>query len=787
MRIKAGLRAHLGLAGALGASLMLAGRAAAQDAGAAIPVSGADSPVAAVSGTELPQVLVTARKREERQQDVPASITAFTGTQLDALGIKDIRDLGTYVPGLQFTDLAGYNLIYLRGVGTDAFIPSADPSVATYLDGVYFPSGHSVAQSFGAVERVEVLKGPQGTLFGRNSTGGAVSIITENPGDTPELSIQASDTPRFDERRARVYAAAPLSSWLSASVSGFYDRARNYYTRDPASGPPLPAEVNDGARLKLVLHDRQDLSLIVSGLLMRQTGTSTTTAANTHPSPILGALIPAETRDYVVTANSGPSLTTQTRALYAVAEWKQPWLNTKLSGSDYYVNAYNYVYDFDGSALPIATYAADSEFQRITTGELQLSSNKTSWGASWLNWVGGLYYLHSKGGYNPGWLQLINIDLPTNSLGVQNLFGLLPAGLGNLLDAVPSLSSGATFYFTGLIGAQSYAGYLQATASPCKWLNFTLGGRYQDEKRSLLRSDVGLRNLGGGLTTVISYAPRSSSAANFSPKATLDLHLGEDAMLYASFSQGYKSATYNIINIYTQPTYVDPEKVTAYELGIKSDWLHHLVRANAAVFRNEINNLQTGFVSLTSGGAINFENAGHARVLGAELDTDVVPLPHWDRGLEITGAASWLHARYTSYVNGSGYDDSTGLAFGPTNNDGRNFDGNRIVRTPVFTSTLGLNQGFKVPGGRFNAAVEWYHNSGYYYLAQNSPVSYEPRYNLINAHLSYLYSPWGTRLTVFGQNLNNKRYDLAQFHTDFGREDTLAPPLTVGVRLDIDL
>ena len=156
-------------------------------------------------------------------------------------------------------------------------------------------------------------------------------------------------------------------------------------------------------------------------------------------------------------------------------------------------------------------------------------------------------------------------------------------------------------------------------------------------------------------------------------------------------------------------------------------------------------------------------------------------------GLDITGAASWLDAHYTSYDNGSGYDETTGLAFGPTNGDGRNFSGNRIVRTPVFTSTLGLNQGFKLFRGRFNIAAEWYHNSGYYYLAQNSPVSYEPRYNLINAHVSYLYSPWGTRLTVFGQNLNNKRYDLAQFHTDFGREDTLAPPLTVGVKIDIDL
>lgn len=758
--------------------------------GLAVLASGAaadDAPPAAPSSSDtvqLKELTVTARKREEKAQDVPASISVFTGKHLDALGLQDFRDLGEYVPGLQFTDLAGYNIIYLRGVGTDAFIPSADPSVAAYLDGVYFPSGHSVAQSFGAVDRIEVLKGPQGTLFGRNSTGGALSIVTRNPGDEPELSLQAGYG-RFNDWRARVYAAAPLTDWAGASISGFYNRADNDYHRDAANGAPLPDEVNDGARVKLLLHPSEALSLTLSGLLMRQTGTSTTTSANTHPSPLLGALIPAEKRDYVVTANTGPSLTTSTRAFYGILDWKQPWFDTRLLGSSYFVNAYNYVYDFDASALPIATYAADSEFQRITTGELQLTSNATSWGASWLKWVGGFYYLNSRGGYNPGWLQLVNINLPTQGLGT--LFDLLPPVLRNAVDTLPSLSNGATFYFTGLIGAESYAGYLQTTISPTSWLNLTLGGREQQERRTLIRSDVGLRNFGGGLTTVISYAPRSSTVHNFSPKATLDVRLDRDLMAYASFAQGFKSATYNIINIYTQPDYVVPEKVTSYELGIKSDWFHRHLRVNTAVFRNEISNLQTGFVSLTSGGAINFENAGHARVLGAEVDALTVPLPQWDRGLTLTSSGSWLDARYTDYRNGSGYDETTGLAFSAQNGDGRTFTGNRIVRTPMFTGTLGLSQLVHIGVGAVEIAGDWYHNSGYYYLAQNSPVSYEPRYNLFNARLSWLYAPWRVRLTVFGDNLADKRYDLAQFHTDFGREDTLAPPRTVGVRLNLDL
>src|SRR5690606_2882915 len=122
------------------------------------------------------EIVVTAQKREENLQDVPISIQACSADQLDAGGLMTVRDLALATPSLQFTELASYSLIYLRGVGTDMFVASADPSVATYIDGLYFPSSHSMAQSFGALERVEALKGPPGTLFGRNSTGGATSV-----------------------------------------------------------------------------------------------------------------------------------------------------------------------------------------------------------------------------------------------------------------------------------------------------------------------------------------------------------------------------------------------------------------------------------------------------------------------------------------------------------------------------------------------------------------------------------------------------------------------------------
>ncbi|MDB5969732.1 MAG: TonB-dependent receptor [Hydrocarboniphaga sp.] len=764
-----------------------------------IPVPAQQQPEVAPprsADTEAPvlmdEVIVTARKREERLQDVPVSVSAFSAEQLDARGIVDVRDLGIAVPGLQFTDLAGYNLIYIRGIGTDAFIPSADPSVATYLDGVYFPSAHSMAQSFGALERIEVLKGPQGTLFGRNSTGGAVMLWTKDPGAVAETSIQASYAPRFEDSKTRVYTNVPLGENFAFSVSGFYNRADNYYRLDNGSGDTLPPEINKGGRIKIGFYPSENLQIVLSGMLMQQSGTSTTTSANTDPSG-LGLTIPAETRDYVVTANSKPSLITDTRAWYGKINWQNPGVDVKLLGSYYYTNAHDYVYDFDGSSQPIATYGADSDYQRIVTSELQFTSNAESWGSSWLKWVGGLYYLKSEGGYKPGYLRLLDsVNLPLADV-VNGVLDSLPPAVGDpLRDALSGviLPSSLTFYFNGLVDAESYSAYAQTTASATDWLDLTLGGRYQRETRQLKDSNFSIGNLGGGDTTLIPWSDQSSTVNNFSPKASIEIRPLKDVLLYTSYTKGFKSATYNIINIYTPPDYVKPEEVTSYEAGFKSEWFNRSLRFNAAAFQNDIKNLQTGFVSFTSGGAINFENAGKARIRGVEVDTIWQPLRVWDPGLVISGGATWLKAIYTDYDSGHYFTDAGFAAKSDCSNpDGprcNSFDGNRIVRTPKFSATGSISQSFDVPGGKLDIAGDYYYNSGYYYLAQNSANSFEPHYDLIGAHISYLYEPWSFRVTVFGENLGDERYDLAQFHTDFGREDTLAPPVTYGVRLNLD-
>ena len=757
---------------------------------ATIPVDASSSEQAPDQAQDAPssrlisEIVVTAQKREENLQDVPISITAFSADQLDARGVTGIKDLGPATPSLQFTDFVGYTLVYLRGIGTDTFIPSAEPSVATYLDGIYFPAAHSLGQSFGALERIEVLKGPQGTLFGRNSTGGAISIITKNPEKEFSTEIQTSYG-RFNDLQTRVHTNIPVIDGLAFSLSGFYNKKDSYYRQDnPGLPDELPEDVGRGARLKLGIYPSDDVEVVLTALKTRQQTSTAAIGVNTQPTLLLGGpAFPAETRDYVTSNDNQPSVATDIDAYYGQATWNGPGFDVKLLGSDFYIKTFDYKVDFDGTALPLVTSQSPDEYQDLLSGELQILSNADSWGADWLKWIGGLYYFEAEGGYNPVHLTVANslIDFPGAELLNVNVIDRLPEQLRTrLLQVLGPLPLPAQLglELAGAVSTESYSAYAQATVTLTDWFDITLGGRYQSEERALIRSDVRLDNLAGEDTLLFGFAPRSDTSKNFSPRVSLDFRFIDDVLLYASYSQGFKSATYNIVNLYVPPDYIKPEEVTAYELGIKADFLGGALRINSAIFQNEIKELQASFVSLLAGGAVQFENAGEARIRGVELDATWLVMPELNPGLVLTAGGSYLDAVYTDFDDASGFNETTGVF-----SDGNDYTGNQIPRVPEYTYTVGVSQTMSVPGGPLEIASDYAYNDGFFFLSQNGN-SRESSYALLGARVSYLYEPWQLRLTIFGNNLTDEVYRVSQFFTDFGRLDSQAPPRTYGLRFN---
>ena len=762
-----------------------------------LPVREAEKPAERAAPTQqLDTVVVTAQKREQNAQAVPMAVSAFGQRALDQLNITNQISLQQAVPGLDVNSIAQFTTIYLRGVGSDVFL-NGDPSVATYVDGIYFPFAQSLDQDFGAVERLEVLKGPQGTLFGRNTTGGAISVTTRAPSfEDSETSLQLVYGNR-DTRNIRLHQNLPLDHWLALAFSAYDNRADPYY-RGTANGEPLRQEFARGGRLKLRIAalENLDASFVLSKQIQR--GQGSVFQLNTDPSPFFrctgGVQTPLciEPQPGYEGALSEPTfLRFNSNVGYGTIRYTAPWLDVKLLGGHQRAQS-TFAYDFDGSPQSIAAFDQKSNFARVENLELQFLSNETTPFGERFQWIVGANYFKSKQGFDPAALQLAGLDLgDTRPGGIS-----LPAPLLALFDQLNlPIPNDLGFGFHAILGTDSRAGFVQGRFAFTDWVALTLGGRYQSEDRFIVRSDSGLLNSDGSFSTLFDWkqtgardadgntVPTSDTTQSFSPKAVVELTpFDKDTLVYASYQEAQKSATYNTVALYQPPAYVKPEKLAGTEVGLKTTLFDGVLQFNLAAFRYEITDLQVQFISLFQGGAVSFENAGAASVRGLDLDTRIKILPKVFDRFVLTLGAALLDGQYDDYTGASGFDPESG--FFSSDND---YTGNRTVRTPRFTGTAGLSKSWAVPGGRFEIGGDVYRNSGFYYAASNDPRFDQPGYTLYGAGVGYRYQPWGLTLSGFGRNLGNRQYSQGLIATDFGSNYSLAPPVTYGLRLNLDL
>ncbi|MDB5969171.1 MAG: outer rane receptor protein [Hydrocarboniphaga sp.] len=734
------------------------------------------------------EVVVTAQKREENLRDVPISVAAFSAAQLDAKQVIDSADLPKITPGLTVTTQVGFASTFLRGVGSDAFI-LGDPSVVTYIDGVYFPFALGQVQDFGSVDHIEVLKGPQGTLFGRNALGGAIKIDTKAPNlEEPEFQVGGSYAEN-NSFKSRIYASVPLGETFAVSASGLYNNGESYL--DGTQGinrDPLPRQESDAYRLKAIWKPNEWFQARLNYYHLAQ-NSGDTFAVNTQPTLLFSALIrPQDARHGV--NNEDLFLRNRNRTVFGDLTFSTSIVDIKVLASDQLATN-NQTYDFDGSPVPLAKFESNPGFADVQTGELQLLSNKSSPYSEWLEYIFGVYYFKSHAGFDPAFLAVGSIDLSRGTVA-----GLpIPSALQNVLSPILGLApipTGVALNFVGLLDTKSIAYYTQATAHITDWFALTLGGRFQDEQRIIDRSSSGVRNT-NGTTTPIPFQNYSGyddpayrdTTKKFDPKVSLNFRpqvewLGDAPLFYVNYQSATTSSTFNTINIYNAPEKVNGTKIKAYEVGAKTRIFNGLVDLNAAAFWYDIDQPQVQVVSLVAGGAVRLENAGGERIRGMDFDTVVQLFPDMSFGsLVATASAAYLDTEYTSYTNGSGFNPTTGLFTG--NND---YTGNPVVRSPKFSGTAGLLQTISSDRGPIEIGLDYYYNSGFYYLAQADSSVEQKSYGTLGINLSYLYEPWQLRVTAFGRNVLNEDYLASRFRTDFGTNDTAAPLSIYGVRFD---
>jgi iron complex outermembrane receptor protein len=708
--------------GQLLAGVCFASPALAQPSAAPSPPAAPQNPDESV---QLGDITITAQRDTQRLQDVPIAVTAVSADNLVSRGMTDTRSIGMSVPNLSLSENGVSVTPFLRGVGSSASGPNDEPSVATYVDGVYIPSPTGNIFSFNNIERIEVLKGPQGTLFGRNATGGVIQIITRDPQHDPSLEASIGyGTHNILEGSA--YATTGLGANAAIDLAVVYDNNFDGYGRDIFRNQDIMRREEFAARSKLLITPGSSTEIRLSADYSRlnSTGTDYQLAQGvigidghtTYPGPR------RTTTDFQNTGDNevyGASLRIDQNLGFA----------RLVSISGYRHVTGDFHLDQDATPLPLVR-AFINQFARNYSEEVQLLSPR----GSSITWLLGGYYFNARFAYTP----------------------LTIAGL-----------AAAPFASVDLFGSQnteSYSGYGQATIPLAANTHITAGLRYTHEKQST----VG-RTETPGLGVIAPNIAQQQSFDRLTWRIALDHQFTPDILGYVSYNRGIKSGGFNMINAGT-PGYA-PEVLDAYEAGLKTEFLNRTVRLNTAVFFYDYKDIQV--FNITGGGAIRTQNAAAARVYGLDMDLAWRVTPRFT----LTAGLGILHSEYTSFPNAT-FTPASPLQGRQTSGDA---SGNELVYAPNVSANLSMD--YRIPSStgefRLNFAVS-YRDSVFVSADNRLQI---PSYFLANASIGWTSrnDRFGVRLWV--RNLFNEDYYANRTEQALGDIQYLAPPITAGITL----
>lgn len=551
------------------------------------PQDNADSTQNSVE--EVEEIVVTAEKREANLQDVPIAITAISGESLVRTGISNVEDLQFFIPGVSVTN-DSMAIINIRGIGTSAFGVATDPSTTVYYDGVYIPRPTTSYQDMFDVERIEVLRGPQGVLFGRNSAGGTLNTISKMP--TTELSGTVGVTlGNYDKRNL----SGTISGELATGVRGRVTAVRNIRDgiyEDVVSNRRYQNEDNLAGRLTLAFDPTDNLQIVLraDGARDRETGYPAVRDFYPPEFALAGATIPDD--DDEIALDTRPKNNVDTGGVSSTISYDAGPVTLR-SISAYRASDVKQVLDVDATDL----FLRNIEFfekSKSFTQELQVLGEDSGP----LRWIVGGFYLNEKGDDE------IRIIEP-----------------GRLL-AIPESNT-----------TNAYALFGQATYAVIDRVRLTAGLRYSYEKK-----DFGYRIFFDGAE--VDAGTPSDSWKAWTPKFGVDFDVTDDVMLYTSATRGFKSGGFQLGD--GRPFL--PEYLWSYEAGVKSTLFDRRLRANATAFYYDYTNLQV--VEYINGVATT-TNAGKATIKGVELEFLARPTQR----LSLNSTVAYLDARYDVYFD----------------------------------------------------------------------------------------------------------------------------------------
>lgn len=684
--------------------------------------------------SSLEEIVVTAQKRSERLEDVPIAITAVSGDQLTSAGIKTTQDLAQVVPGLTITNDSGYMLPRIRGIGNNLMGAGYEGGVATYIDGVYIASAPASLIALNDIERVEVLKGPQGTLFGRNATGGLIQIITKSPANDPSGDVQVGYG-NYRTWSADTYVTGGFGI-VAADFAGHLSRQGDGYGTNQFNGDAVNRmNVDDALRTSLLLSPTDATKIRLIGDYERSDG-SVYGAFRLAPGTTTFLPYGAIKSPWNVDSDFQPINRFHGRGVSG--RWDQDVGFATFSSISAYRSSDNLV-GFDADATPVPAFnliidQMDHQFSQ----ELQLASKDSR-----VQWIVGAYYLNYSSRYDPA---------------IGEFFGPFqsPSPFGPVAE-VDNYSN---------LHTNALAGYGQVTVPIVYNTNLTAGFRYTSEEHEISASkaiDFGA----GPQDFLVPLNPQSTRFSKPTWRVSIDHHFDSELMGYVSYNRGFKSGGYNG-QLPTDPPF-QPEQLDAYELGLKADVLEDRIRLEGAVFDYEYKDIQVGKFT---GQQVSYYNGSAARVYG--LDVDV--LARIAVGLTVGGGFTLLHDRFTDFPNAI-MSNQTPAGVVPTIGSAA---GNRLPQTPDLESSFNIDYHTPVGGSELGFNVNWSYDSGYYAAPDN--ILRQPAFNQVNASARIEFKD-GITVKFWGRNLTNAIVANALDSDTFHSIASFAPPRTYGVTL----
>lgn len=676
---------------------------------------------------------MTAQKRSQRLQKVPVAVTALTSRQLVNSGVTSANGLANHVAALTVAEGGGGTLLpFLRGVGNPDSINGNESSVAVYLDDVYVSRLDQSFLELYDINRIEVLNGPQGTLFGRNASAGLINIITRDPSSTFQGSASVGYS-NYNTTTEKLYLSGPVTKGVDANVSILNGWQGEGWGRNITTNAPVGYNDPLIARSKWIFDLSPTTKLRLSGDYS-QSSSDIGAYTNNVPGTTFGSpdfySLPPYNRAPVQRSPVGfydeqnyYPLQTHKRGFGGSARLDQDFGFAEFSSiTGYRQNAEDFQVDGTYTPEPGLKYELNSH-SRTFTQEFQLASK--AGGA--LDWIVGLYYLNEFASYEP--TRISGPGLATDVL--SGAFG-------------PVLPQGSDVGLYAHERTRDYAAYGQTTIHLPYATNLTLGIRYT------------IDDLNGGGSTQLrvpgigTFNTSSKDSAEFqqpSFKFGLDHTFENNVLTYVSVSRGFKAGTYNLLPFSTPPT--QPEQLTDYELGAKSTLLNGRLLLNGAFFYYDLTDPQ---VQEVVNHLIFLANAGSAQVLGGEFQAEYV-IAH---GLTARAGGAYLDAHYTNFPNAPFYTPNPNPPYGSITAAG-NAAGKQLPEAPKFAFNFGFNYDVEFPWGRLNFNQNYAFRGAFYFTPDN--FIRQKSYGVLDASVTYMLprnDHWSVR--VYGKNIAGTRY-----------------------------